>query len=241
MSASGDGTSVTPPAPSRGRSGRALRARWPLVFVAVWACVAVIDLVFFHVGTGSGRPVAASEHRPGVAAHRHAVGRTGPPQPVPTATHKPAAAPVLLTPASAAAFGPTGYSSGDNNWAAPLAIDDSSATAWKTAWYRSASFGNLQAGSGLLIDMGRSVRITSVRLLLQAAPGADVQLYTGNEPVRADMRVSATAYHADGQLPLSLVAPRRARYLLIWFTLLPRDSSGTYQASVYDVTIFGTR
>jgi hypothetical protein len=29
------------------------------------------------------------------------------------------------------------------------------------------------------------------------------------------------------------------RYLLIWFTSLPRASSGAYQASVYNVTLQG--
>jgi hypothetical protein len=31
----------------------------------------------------------------------------------------------------------------------------------------------------------------------------------------------------------------RARYVLIWFTLLPPDSAGTFQAVVYNVTISG--
>lgn len=52
-----------------------------------------------------------------------------------------------VTPASAQAFGPTGYGSGDNSRVAALAIDDSSATAWQTSWYRSAHFGNLQDGT----------------------------------------------------------------------------------------------
>ena len=34
-------------------------------------------------------------------------------------------------------------------------------------------------------------------------------------------------------------SPAQARYLLIWFTKLPPDSAGTYQASIYDITVRG--
>jgi len=38
---------------------------------------------------------------------------------------------------------------------------------------------------------------------------------------------------------LSLTSPAQARYLLIWFTKLPPDNRGTYQASVYRITVRG--
>jgi hypothetical protein len=242
MSALDEDTTEIPPVrgPRRTRGGR--RAKWPLALVLVWAGAAVIDLVFFHIGTGSGKPAAGSSgQRPAVTAHRRAGGHR--PRPTPSATSTPGPAPVPLTPASAEAFGPTGPGSGDNASQASLAIDDSTATAWKTAWYRSAKFGNLQDGTGLLIDMGAADRISRVQVLLGATPGADVQLFTGNVPIKADMRLSATVDDASGDLPLSLNPARRARYLLIWFTLLPPNSNpaGTFQASVYNVTVDGTR
>lgn len=61
---------------------------------------------------------------------------------------------------------PSGYGSGDNPQTAPLAIDASAVTAWRASWCRSAAFGNLQAGTGLLIDVGHSVRITRVRIVI---------------------------------------------------------------------------
>ena len=44
-----------------------------------------------------------------------------------------------------------------------------------------------------------------------------------------------------GTLRLKLARPERARYLLVWFTLLPPDSTGTFQASVYNIKIVGRR
>jgi hypothetical protein len=198
----------------------------------------VFDIVFFATGLGSGHPAAAKSAKPTVAARRHAVHK---PRPAPTASRTAGPAAVVLTPVGAEAFGPSGYGSGDNANLASLAIDDSTGTGWKTAWYRSAHFGNLQDGTGLMIDMGRRVTISSVTVLLGATPGADVELLTGKAPVVADLHLDATADDAGGQTLLRLARPLHAQYLLIWFTLLPRDSAGTFQASIYNVTVDGSR
>jgi hypothetical protein len=119
-------------------------------------------------------------------------------------------------------------------------IDASMATAWQSQWYASAEFGSLKTGTGLLVDMGRPVRITSVRILMAKANGADLKLYTGAEPVLADDRVQASVSDVGGEVDLALARPELARYLVIWFTLLPPDSAGTYRAVVYNVGVTGT-
>ncbi|MGH3300307.1 MAG: hypothetical protein ACRDOK_01280 [Streptosporangiaceae bacterium] len=143
-------------------------------------------------------------------------------------------------PVTAVAYGPTGLDSGDNPSQAIDAIDASAATAWETDWYRSAAFGNLQAGTGLLIDMGKPVTITSIRIILGSTPGADVELLTGNAPVRSQMLAQARVSNAGGTVSVNLAHPEAARYLLIWFNLLPPDSTSMYQAAVYDVRLAGT-
>jgi hypothetical protein len=42
-----------------------------------------------------------------------------------------------------------------------------------------------------------------------------------------------------GNVQLRLTAAAHARYVLIWFTRLPPDTSGTFQASVYHVGLKG--
>jgi hypothetical protein len=120
-----------------------------------------------------------------------------------------------------------------------MAIDRSTATAWTTDWYRTAHFGGLQTGTGLLIDMGHPVTITSARIVLGMARGADLQVLTGRTPVLARMRRKASASDAGGAVLLSLSRPRRARYVLIWFTRLPATSPGKFQASIYSVRLKG--
>jgi hypothetical protein len=38
---------------------------------------------------------------------------------------------------------------------------------------------------------------------------------------------------------VKLTAPVHVRYVLLWFTKLPPDSAGSYQASVYKITVEG--
>jgi hypothetical protein len=120
-----------------------------------------------------------------------------------------------------------------------MAIDTSTATVWSTDWYRTAHFGGLQPGTGLLIDMGHPVTITSARIILGSARGADLQVRTGKAPALTKMRLQASVSDASGTVQLGLARPHPARYLLIWFTQLPPDSAGTFQASVYDVRVKG--
>jgi hypothetical protein len=147
---------------------------------------------------------------------------------------------VSLAPVSATAFGPSGAGQGDNPQEAPLAIAGSDSSAWQSDWYATANFAGLQAGTGLLLDMGKPVTVTSVQLLLAAQAGGTLELRAGNTPALADLPVVAQVNPSGGQLTVGVSAPVKARYLLIWFTQLPPDSSGTYQASVANVRLSGT-
>jgi hypothetical protein len=238
------------------RKRRFRLAGWPLALVLVWVTLAVLDIVViapFGAASqssanasrqaGGGHRQAGAGGRAGHAGHRlhghrqhgrHHHGSTPAPSPSPSATPK------LLDPVSASAFGPTGVSSGDNPSGAPEAIDASMTTAWRSQWYATAEFGSLKTGTGLLLDMGRAVSVHSVRILLDKGAGADLTLYTGATPVLADERMQASASDVGGTVHLALARPERARYLVIWFTLLPPDPAGTYQVAIYNVQIKGT-
>ena len=153
---------------------------------------------------------------------------------------RPAAA-RTIRPASAAAFGPNGDGQGDNGQLARLAIDASPATGWHTDWYTTAGFGNLQQGTGLLVDMGRTMTLTRAQITLGSIRGADFQLRVGaGASGLADLRPVAGATDAGGRVDLRLVRPAHGRYVLVWFTRLPPDASGTFQAGVYNVRLEGS-
>jgi hypothetical protein len=140
-----------------------------------------------------------------------------------------------VTPVSAAAFGPGGTSDGDNAREAALALSGNPATPWHTDWYATARFGNVRTGTGLLLGLGRTVTGASVTIQLGNSLGADLQLRAGI--TMSDMPVVASATDAGGTVRLRLASHPQIRYLLIWFTKLPPDSAGTYQAAVSSVTV----
>ena len=155
--------------------------------------------------------------------------------PAPTASPSPAARP--LAPVNAVAFGASGPDQGDNPQLASLAIDHNPATAWQTDWYTTARFGNLYPGTGLLLDMGGTVTVTAARITLGSSPGAGFQVRVGATPSLADLPPAARARSASGTVRLQFTTPVRGRYVLIWFTRLPADSAGTFQASVHNVEL----
>jgi hypothetical protein len=134
------------------------------------------------------------------------------------------------------AFGPGGAGQGDNPQLARGAIGGGS---WHTDWYASASFGGLQHGTGLLLNMGHAVTITGAKVTLGGGAGAAFQLRAGDAPSLAQLKTVAQAGNASGVVNLRLPDPARGRYVLIWITKLPQDSSGTFQASVSGIKLSG--
>lgn len=233
----------TPPTPrTPGPPGGRSRHGWLVPVIMLAVIVGVIAVAYrLTDGKGSQSPAAASSHR---ASTRTATASPGQ-RPSPsgtrgssTATAPPAtnSIPVTqVTPVSAAAFGPSGTSDGDNAQNASLALSGNLATPWHTDWYATARFGNLKQGTGLLVDLGRTVTATGVTIQLGSTSGADLQVRAGM--TTGDMQTVANVKNAGGAVRLSLASHPQARYVLIWFTLLPPDSSGTYQAAISRVTV----
>jgi cytoskeletal protein RodZ len=234
-----------PVRPARTRERR--RARWTPALAAL--VLVVLGFASYELVAGVGHAhhaAAATSPRPARVASQPATRPAITPSaqvttaaPAPSPTPSPTPPPVrTLTPASVVAFGPAGTADGDNPQIAARALSGDPATPWVSDWYATADLNN-QAGTGLLLDMGRTVTITSVRLSLAGRPGADLQLRAGAAPALSDLRSVVSSSGAGGTVRLSLTTPVQARYLLIWFTLLPPDTSGTYQVGVYDITVQG--
>lgn len=239
-----------PPGPRHAPAGGPT-GRWPAWALALGiAAVAVLGSASYYATAATGHAGAAPATGTHATGHPHPAPAhhtaTQAPSAAPTPTHTPTprpthtAAPVeMLTPASTAAFGPGGVGDGDNPQSAGGATDGDPSTFWHTEWYASPAFGNLKTGTGLLLDMGRPVTVSAAKIALGSASGADLQLQVGNAAVPGDFREVASASDAGGTIVLHAAAAPRARYVLVWFTKLPTDPSGTFQASIYDMTIGG--
>jgi hypothetical protein len=237
--------------PLRKRERR--RVRWT-AFLAVLV-LAVLGFAGYKFVAGIGRerhPSAAASPRLSPPARTSLPPASGPavqasaaqasPASTPSASATPSASPVAiraLAPASVAAFGPAGLADGDNPQLAALAVGRNPATPWSSQWYATPGFGDLKAGTGLLLDMGRTVTVSSVRLSLVSHSGADLALRAGSKPALSSLPQVASASNAGSTVHFQLGAPAHVRYLLIWFTKLPPDSAGTYQASAYKIIVQG--
>ena len=141
-----------------------------------------------------------------------------------------------LKPVSATAYGASGAEAGDPQIAAK-AIDASSSTAWQSKAYGSPDFDGLQSGTGVLLDLGRPVTITSATITI-GVPGAWVELRGGTSDSPSALPVIGGTKDAGAT---TTIRPQQTpiRYLLIWFTTLPQTPAGNYQASITNVTLQG--
>jgi transcriptional regulator with XRE-family HTH domain len=209
-----------------------------IVIAAVVLALAIFGgLAYLLVAGTRSTPQAGAAAATGQAGHHRAASGRRHQGATTSPTATPRSAPAALTPARAVAFGPGGPAHGDDPQGASLAIDRSRRTAWRTDWYTTSHFGGLKAGTGLLLDMGHRVTISSARIRLGAVPGADLQLRAGAPATLAGLRPVASATNAHGTIRLRPATPVRARYVLIWFTQLPPDPAGTYQVNVFNVRL----
>jgi hypothetical protein len=157
------------------------------------------------------------------------------PSPEPAQARPPASARAhTMAPVSAVAFGPDGRQ-GDDPHGAWLATDGHRRTAWHTRRYAIARFQT--PGTGLLLDMGRRVTITAVRVTIGAAAGASFQIRIGDRPALADLRPFANSAGPGGIVRMTMGRPVPGRYVLVWFTTLPPGPAGTYQAAVHGIGV----
>ena len=229
--------SLPPPPVPPGRTHRRQPLNWAALLAL--ALLAGLGYLAYHLFAGSSRATSTAHSAPARPPTSHSAIHSSPP-PTPTPTQSPGPKPTprtrTLAPAGAQALSVAGL--GDDRADAHLAIDGNPGTAWHTDWYTTAAFGNLYAGTGLLVDMGRPVTITAARIRFGAAHGGSFQLRVGGRPSPYGLRSVAHGIPA-GVAHLRLASPAHGRYVLIWFTSLPVDPSGTFRASVYDVQLQG--
>jgi hypothetical protein len=134
---------------------------------------------------------------------------------------------------------------------AALAIDGSRATAWSTQYYLgNPKFGGLKNGSGLLLDMGKTVKLSSVTVTFGSTPGANVSIMIGNDGSADPGSVSSFATVAQqdgvpgGTTTFDVHSSGSGRYVLIWFTKLPPKASGgpsgSFGASIFNIIVKGS-
>jgi hypothetical protein len=196
----------------------------------------------------AGLSAAALHFMSTPAASHHHGGRRAPSSPSGTSGQAP-----VLTPISAAGFvalrTPKQDPFDENTGDAKNVLSGNPA-GWATSeYYNYSHFGNLKSGTGLILDMGQAVRISSVTITFGPNPGTDVQLKVGNSDQRSaanvtSMPVVAGMSNVSNARTFTIASPVAGRYLVIWFTNLAQMPNShnpvKYQAQVFSVVIHGS-
>jgi len=124
--------------------------------------------------------------------------------------------------AGAAAIDPQGDGN-ENGDLAKNVIDGDLSTSWHSERYDSPSFGGIKQGVGLALELGETSTVTAVTV---HAPGDDgsVQLRSADSGRLDGSQVIATGeLNGSGTVTLSPGSPTATRYLILWFTRVPRN------------------
>ncbi len=168
---------------------------WPLILLL--AGLAVLAGIFAAVFALTGSPTKFSS-----AVHKAGVGDGS----------------TVVRFADVTAYDPPPGDGQEHNPEAGNAIDGKAGTYWQTQQYSSSNFGNLKDGVGLVLDSGKSQKLTQLTLTSDTAGFTAIikssQSSTGPfAPVSgAEMVGSRTTFSLHGAA---------ARYYLVWITSLP--------------------
>jgi serine/threonine protein kinase len=154
----------------------------------------------------------------------------------------------VIKPISASGFDPLspGDAGDENSNQAPNVLTGNPA-GWSTQQYLgSPYFGHLKAGTGLILNLGHPVRVSSVTVTFGSVPGADVEIKLSDSGARSQANLSSmTTVAADNDVSGTETFTVRQQvtdqYLVIWFTKLPpmAKADNKYMAQVFSVLIHG--
>jgi hypothetical protein len=207
------------------------------------AATAVISAVIVLVLAAAGIAGWAFTHQPGHAA------APPPARPSSSSSGPSAASATVLKPVSANSFDALGIPPGGNEdgSAAQYVIENQPGQFWHTDYYLTyPAFGNLKKGTGLILDMGRPVRLSQVVVRFGSSCCAHVEIEIGNDdnPVPSALTTFtevSSSDHAAGTTTFNVTSDATGRYVLIWITYLPPLTGYTdrFQAQVYNVVVHG--
>jgi len=133
-------------------------------------------------------------------------------------------------------------------------VDSDKQSAWDTQGFKSAKFGNLKAGMGVLIDLKTPRTVSDVRVEV-SSPGVVMEIRTGTtdpgDNSNGDKKIVET------YKPLTTDGPTKAdgttvvftegfdenvkyQYILVWLTELPLGDDGRYRISVPNIEVDGS-
>jgi hypothetical protein len=207
-----------------------------VILLLVGLLVVGLGLATWNLASFQGSDLVGPGPNPGAAA---AAG--------PSATQDQPSSPESPAPSTAGAAGPPPEIAGiqaidpegdgnENGGSAPRAIDGDAGTAWRSERYGTPEFGGIKKGVGLVVDLADPSRVRQVTLQAPGT-GGSVELRTAPGPGLDGSQVVATADIEGGPVVLTPARPVSTRYLVVWFTRVPRAEDGDNRILVEEIGV----
>lgn len=206
----------------------------PLLWVVLVAAVATLVISLIVVAINSLGP------KPEVAG-------SGSPTPAASDSQEAQETGTVIPVAGITAFDPRADSGNNEEHSDQVnnAIDGDPATGWSTMQYLgNPKLGGLKPGVGLVLDMGKPVKLGEVEVTFAAA-GGSVELRvpekeaTDRPPMdrQAQWKTVATAEDTSEQAVLKPTEEVTSRYALVYLTKLPEVSRARYVGTVNEIVV----
>jgi serine/threonine protein kinase len=135
-------------------------------------------------------------------------------------------------------FDPEG-TDGENAKSVANAYDGKASTYWETMWYSRADFGGLKSGVGLILDLGKSQHVGSVKVdFIGDTTSVELRAASGSSTMPTSLSdYSKVASGTGTTVTLKPDKTLKARYVLVWLTNLPQTSDGTYRGRISEINV----
>ncbi|MGI5166121.1 protein kinase family protein [Spirillospora sp. CA-253888] len=114
-------------------------------------------------------------------------------------------------------------------------IDGRESPLWETQTYADVNFGRYSKGLGVVLDMGRPVKLQSVKVS-GVEGGGTLQVRIGDSQSPTALTSIGRNGTSSGETTVNVSAQKAGRYVLVWFTKLPPSRKG----KIGEITVFGT-
>ncbi|MGI5418436.1 protein kinase family protein [Actinomadura luteofluorescens] len=114
-------------------------------------------------------------------------------------------------------------------------IDGRPSGDWETQSYYDADFGRLSKGLGVLLDMGKPVKVASVKIYAPVSGGV-LQVRVGDSQSPTDLKRVGEQTPNGGEVTVAANPQVSGRYVLVWFTKLP---GGPFKGRLGEVAVYG--
>lgn len=211
---------TSPPPPLQSRTGKALK----------WA---VSALLIAALGLGSWQLADALMDQGGKTEDP---GQTQTNDGNDKSPKKPISKPIAIK--GAQDFDPLGNDGSENPDEIDRLYDNVPGTYWETSFYRSADFGRLKSGVGVILDLGKVQDVGKLTVSFKGDTSVELRAASGaaTQPQSLD-GYTKVAQGSGTTVALKPSESLKSRYLLVWLTKLPLTAEGNYRGRVVDIKV----